>query len=133
MSNYLQGRAIHVDQHLTQIAMNYRPQGLIADQIAPVITVGKQSDMIKTYNQGDLWRIEDSLRSPGTAANKTGFQVGSDNYSARNFAIGFDLTVEDRANAEPVFIRDLEGTKMILDINPGDQSPHFNLYAEELY
>jgi hypothetical protein len=26
---------------------------------------------------------------------------------------------------------DLEGTKMILDINPGDQSPHFNLYAEE--
>ena len=25
----------------------------------------------------------------------------------------------------------IEGTKMILDINPGDQSPHFNLYAEE--
>lgn len=25
----------------------------------------------------------------------------------------------------------LEGSKMMLDINPGDQSPHFNLYAEE--
>jgi len=25
----------------------------------------------------------------------------------------------------------LEGTKMVLDINPGDQSPHFNMYAEE--
>jgi len=25
----------------------------------------------------------------------------------------------------------LEGRKMVLDINPGDQSPHFNLYAEE--
>lgn len=25
----------------------------------------------------------------------------------------------------------LSGSKMILDINPGDQSPHFNLYAEE--
>jgi 5-methylcytosine-specific restriction endonuclease McrA len=25
----------------------------------------------------------------------------------------------------------LEGTKMILDMNPGDNSPHFNLYAEE--
>lgn len=25
----------------------------------------------------------------------------------------------------------LEGTKMILDINSGDQSPHFNLYAKE--
>lgn len=25
----------------------------------------------------------------------------------------------------------IEGTKMVLDINPGDQSPHFNLYGEE--
>lgn len=25
----------------------------------------------------------------------------------------------------------LEGTKMILDMNPGDNSPHFNLYGEE--
>lgn len=25
----------------------------------------------------------------------------------------------------------LEGSKMVLDINPGDQSPHFNMYAEE--
>jgi len=25
----------------------------------------------------------------------------------------------------------LEGTKFMLDINPGDQSPHFNLYGEE--
>lgn len=25
----------------------------------------------------------------------------------------------------------LEGTKMILDMNPGDATPHFNLYAEE--
>ena len=25
----------------------------------------------------------------------------------------------------------IEGTKMILDLNPGDQSPHFNLYGEE--
>lgn len=25
----------------------------------------------------------------------------------------------------------LEGTKMILDLNPGDQSPHFNLYGEK--
>ena len=25
----------------------------------------------------------------------------------------------------------LEGTKLILDLNPGDKSPHFNLYGEE--
>ena len=111
MSSYLQGRAIHIDKHLTQVAMNYRPQGMIADQIAPIINVGHQSDIIKTYNQADLWRIEDTLRSPGTAANKTSFQVGSDNYIARNFALGFDVTVEDRANADAIFVRDLEATK----------------------
>jgi hypothetical protein len=29
------GKDLHVDQHLTNIAVNYRPQNLIADMIAP--------------------------------------------------------------------------------------------------
>jgi hypothetical protein len=33
----------HVDQNLTQIAINYRPKNFIADQIAPIVKVGKQS------------------------------------------------------------------------------------------
>jgi hypothetical protein len=113
MSGYLQGRGIHVDRHLSQIAINYRPTGMIADRIMPIITVDKQTNMIKTYNQADLFRIEDTLRSPGTEANKIHFQVGSDNYVCDNYALKADVTIEDRANADPAFIRDLEGGRVM--------------------
>lgn len=107
--SYLQGRGIHVDKHLTNVALNYSMQNMfIAPAIFPVVNVPKQSDMIKTYNQGDLWRQERTLRAPGTEANRISFQVSSDSYIAQNYALRADVTVEDRANADAAFVRDLE-------------------------
>jgi hypothetical protein len=111
--SYLQGRAIHVDKHLSQIAINYKPTGFIADQIFPLVMVEKQSDMIKTYNQGDLWRRDNTIRAPGTEANKVSIQVGSDSYICKNYALKAQVTIEDRANADPIFIRDLEEGRVI--------------------
>ena len=105
---YLQGRGIHVDRHLSNIALNYRPSGFIADQIFPIVPVQKQSDMIKVYRQADQLIENEALRAPGTEANRVSLGVTSEQYYARNFALGADVTVEDRANADPIFIRDLE-------------------------
>ena len=33
---------LHIDQNLTNVAINYRPGNLIADMIAPIVPVGKQ-------------------------------------------------------------------------------------------
>ena len=112
MSGYLQGRGIHVDQHLTNIAINYKPLGFIADAVAPIVPVMHQSGMFKTYNQADLFRIENDHRSPGTEANKVAFQVGSGSYFAKNYALKADVTIEDRANADPAFFRDLESGRV---------------------
>jgi hypothetical protein len=109
---YLQGRGIHVDRHLSNIALNYRPSGFIADKIFPVVNVDKQSDMIKTYNQADIFRNEDDNRAPGAEANKVSFQVGSESYYATNHALKADVTVEDRANRDPIFIRDMEAGRV---------------------
>lgn len=105
---YMQGRALHVDKHLSNIAINYRPTGFIADRIFPVVTVEKQTDMIKTYNQGDLFREDNALRAPGTRANVISTQVSSTAYSCVNYALRENITVEDRANADPIFVADLE-------------------------
>lgn len=105
---YLQGRGIHVDRHLSNIAQNYRPTGFIADRIFPIVNVPKQADMIKVYRQADQTQENEALRAPGTEANRVSLSVTSETYYARNFALGADVTVEDRANADPVFIRDLE-------------------------
>lgn len=105
---YLQGRGIYVDRHLSNIALDYRAQGLIADMIFPVVRVDKQSGMVKTYNQADKFAEVDDKRSPGTEANKITWQVGSEAYYCTNHALKADVTVEDRANADPAFVRDME-------------------------
>jgi len=102
------GQVIHVDKHLTTLAMNYRPSGFIADMIFPIVKVGKQSDMIKTYLKNDLYRIDNDIRAPGGEANQVNFEVGSANYYCRNYALKVPTTIEDRANADPIFVRDIE-------------------------
>lgn len=108
MAGYLQGRAIHVDRHLSNVAINYRPTGFIADRVFPIVNVDKQTNMIKTYNQADLFRRESTLRSPGTEANIIDTQVNSIAYVCQNYALKADVTIEDRANADAAFVRDLE-------------------------
>ena len=108
MSSYLQGRGIHVDKHLSNVALNYRPSGFVADKVFPTVSVQKQSDMILTYNQGDLWRRENTKRSRGTMANKISFQVSSTSYYAENYALSAGVTIEDRANADAALVRSLE-------------------------
>lgn len=105
---YLQGRGIHVDRHLSNIALSYRPTGFIADMVFPVVNVPKQSDMIKVYSQADQMREEDTERSPGTEAKRVSLSVTSTQYYAKNYALAADITVEDRANADQIFIQDIE-------------------------
>ena len=109
---YLQGRTVHVDKHLSNLALNYRPVGFIGDMLFPVVNVEKRSDMILTYNQADLFRVDDTTRAPGAEANKVSFQVGSDSYIVKNYALKTGVTLEDRVNADPIFVRNSENGKV---------------------
>jgi len=108
MSTYLQGRSAHVDQHLSNLALNYRPQGFIADQVFPLVPVPKQSDNYVVFEQADLFRRENTARSRGAQANKIFSRVSSAGFFCRNYALKADVTLEDRANADPVFVRSFE-------------------------
>ena len=82
MSGYLQGRAAHIDHHLSNVAINYRPAGFIADRIFPVVPVPKQSDTYVIFEQADLFRRENTARSRGAEANKTHTRVSSAGFSS---------------------------------------------------
>lgn len=96
------GRELHVDKHLTNLAINYRPQNLIADQIAPVVPVEKQSDMYPVFSRNEFFSLEDTVRAPGTEAKKITRSVSSGQYYARNQALGRDIPIEDLANMDEV-------------------------------
>ncbi|MDH5751337.1 MAG: major capsid protein [Deltaproteobacteria bacterium] len=108
MSGYQQGRAVHIDHHLSNMAVNYRPAGFIADRVFPVVQVPKQSDTYVVFEQADLFRRENTRRSRGGEANKIESRVSSASFFCRNYALKADVTLEDRSNADPVFIQQFE-------------------------
>lgn len=102
------GRDLHVDQLLTQIAINYRPQNMIADQIAPIVNVQKETDLYPVFNRGEAFAIEKTQRARGAQANRITRSVSSANYSAKNYALAYDVYIEDRANMDAAYQFELD-------------------------
>jgi len=106
------GHDLHIDQPLSNVAMSYRPEGMIADIVAPEVPVQKQSDSYTIWSQADALRTEDDKRAPGTEANLITRGVSSDTYFANNFALKSALTLEDRENMDAAFIQQLRNGKV---------------------
>lgn len=102
------GRDLHVDQLLSQIALNYRPEGMIADQIFPIVPVMKESDSYPVFNRGEAFAIEKTTRSRGSEANRVTRSVSSAQYIVKNYALAQDTPIEDRANMDAAWQFELE-------------------------
>jgi len=98
------GRELHIDVPLSNVVVGRRPEGFIADQLLPIVTVDKQSNLYYKFSAKEWFRFEAglTLRAPGTEAKKVGFTVSSDNYYAKNYALGAEWPVEDDVNADAV-------------------------------
>jgi hypothetical protein len=102
-------RDLHLAQLLNQMAIGYTPQGIIADQIFPVVRVGKQVDAYAIFSRQEALTIESTVRAPGTEARKITRSVGSGTYFAKNYALKADLVLEDRINMDAVYAAQLVG------------------------
>ena len=101
------GRDLHLDRLLSQMAIGFAENNLIAGTIAPVVPVDKQSDAYSVFSRSDAFRTEEDKRSPGTEANKITRTISSDTYYAQNYALKLPITIEDRENADPVYRQNL--------------------------
>lgn len=98
---------LHIDALLSNVAINYRPEGMIADMIFPMVPVQKQSDFYAIFSRADALRIEDTRRSPGAEAHKITRDVSSAPYFCLNYALKYPVTIEDKANADPIFVQQI--------------------------
>lgn len=101
------GRDIHIDVPLSNVAINHKPDGFIADMIFPIVPVQKQSDRIVVFSREEAYREEEARRAPGTQANMITRSVSSETYFADNYALKYGVTIEDRHNADPVYAQEL--------------------------
>jgi hypothetical protein len=98
---------VHVDQVLSNIVQGYRPNARIWDQVAPQVSVGKQSDFYLVHDRGDALRRESALRAPGRPARIVTRAMGSGTFFALNYALKMAVPIEDEVNADPMYRTEL--------------------------
>jgi len=110
------GRDLHVDQLLTNISIAYQNGMYIADSIAPLVPVAKQSNIIPNYDQSHWFRNTAQLRAPGTQSERGWYAVSSTNtYFCRRFSFGFEIPDELRDNTDAPYDLDRDGTEFVTD------------------
>lgn len=98
------GRDLHIDVPLSNVVVGRRPEGFIADQLLPITSVSKQSDLYYKYNHGQnrAYQANYTHRAPSTEARKVHMTVSSDTYFAPNYELGTEMPIEDEVNADDV-------------------------------
>lgn len=105
----------HIDKFLTNILIGYRPQGLIGDQIFPVITVQNQTNVFAQIDRGNWFRVPQTRRAPGSYAREVSFTVSSQTYVARNYELATVVPFETIDNADDPHRPMSEAGEFLLD------------------
>ena len=109
-------RDVHVDQLLTNMSIGYKNDLYIADSIAPIVQVRRQSDIIPKYDQSHWFRNQAALRAPGTMSQRGGFTVDtSATYYCPRYSFGFEIPDETRDNTDMPYDLDRDGTAFVTD------------------
>lgn len=112
---------VHIDAALTNLSVGYRNPAFIADQLAPVVTVRKQSDRYFIYDADrEQFRQSDDRRAPGAEANEVNFTLSSDQYYCEDHALVSVVPDEERENADPVIQPNIDRTEFLrakIDLN----------------
>lgn len=91
---------LHINKPLSQMAITYRPVAAIGPDIAPVVSVPKQSDGYYIFEIADAFRIYDDLRAPEREANLITRSVSSDTFYCKGRALKEPISYLDMANAD---------------------------------
>jgi hypothetical protein len=90
---------MHQSQLLTNASVQYKPQGLIAQDILPQVAVRKRTDKILNYgNEGR--RLDLDIRAAGSVAKSATYSISNTTYYLTQHALRGAVYAEDRENAD---------------------------------
>src|SRR3990167_4528833 len=94
------GADLHIAQPLSNISIAYRPQGLIAREVYPLVQVTKQSDAYYVWDRDEWLRGLKTQRAKGTEPKKVNLKVSSATFYCLNYALMAEIPFEDISNAD---------------------------------
>ena len=106
---------VHVERPLTNISIAYRNGEYIFDQVFPVVSVQKKSDVYWTFGKSSWFRNEVQLRAPGAEAQEGDYEITTASYNCLTRAIAKTIPDEVRENADAPLAPDAEATAWVTD------------------
>ena len=91
---------LHIDTFGTSYLQAFRPMGMIAPDIFPIINVNKQTNVFGKIEKAGWFAIPNTQRAPGSAPREIRFTVSSDTYFAVNYALSTVIDFETIDNAD---------------------------------
>lgn len=107
--------SVHVDGLLTDVSIAFIQSSTkyVATRVFPSVPVQKKSDLYATYDRGDFLRDEAQRRMAGAPAVRIGYRVGTDSYSADEWAAAHAIDDQVRANADAPFSPEMDAVKFL--------------------
>ena len=92
---------VHVDRPLSNYAVEYRNEKLIADQVAPFVPVNNKSQSYLIYTKADKFSLPDDIRGPKSEANQVTWGSSTGTYACIDRALKDFISDAIAANADP--------------------------------
>lgn len=107
---------VHIDAALTNISLAYQNADFIAEQLAPRVSVRKQSDRYYVYDaEREAIRTSDDQRAPGSLAAEVDYSLSSDSYFCSDHALASAVTDEERDNSDPALQPQIDRTEFLTE------------------
>ena len=106
---------VHVDAVLTQISIAYQQaqDHFVATQVAPIVSVTKQSNKFFTYTKADWFRDEAEQRGDATESAGSSYNLSTDSYDCDVFAFHKMVGDQTRANADSPLDPDADAARFV--------------------
>ena len=84
-----------IDVPLSNLVVGFEPTNTIAQDLYPIVNVEKQSNVFFKWTKGDFFRLPDTtIRAPKTKGRTVSYNVSSDTYYAKNYALVDEMDFE---------------------------------------
>ena len=106
---------VHIDAALSNLSRAYKNNAFIAELVAKVMPVGKESGIYFTYGR-EAFKIPNAYRVDGTKSNEVHLKVGQATYFCLGYALSDILTDNVRKQADPAINPEADTAEFITDL-----------------
>jgi len=107
---------VYVDQILTNISIQYKNSGFVADQIFPIVGVKKDSGKYFIYEKSGRFTIPKTLRAPKSESRQVDWKVSTGSYSAEEYALNDLIDDRERDNAAEPLNLEFDTVEFLTDL-----------------